>query len=50
MAFLVMENFKIMEELIKQKEEAKENLLKLIIIGIPLGIWVMYILYEMYLE
>ena len=34
------------KELIKQKEEAKENMLKLILIGIPLGIWVVYILYE----
>ena len=37
------------KEFIKQKEEAREGLLKLIIIGVPLGIWVVYILYETYI-
>ena len=38
------------KEIIRQIEETKENLLKLALIGMAIGIWVMYILYKMYLE
>ena len=37
------------KELIKQKEEAREGLLKLILIGVPVGLYVVYIMYETYI-